>query len=79
MGSGIMALLATGRRREQDPGRPRHERRRCAGDRVGIGDDLEFVTHSPQPFFSACPPNSERIAERILSVNSPACLDSKRS
>lgn len=60
-------------------GQPSHERRRGAGDRIGVGDDLEFVMHSPQPFFSACPPNSERIAERILSVNSPACLDSKRS
>lgn len=61
------------------PGQPRHERRRGAGDRIGAGDDFEFVMHSPQPFFSACPPNSERIAERILSVNSPASLDSKRS
>lgn len=60
-------------------GQPPNERRRSAGDRIGVGDDPEFVMHSPQPFFSACPPNSERIAERILSVNSPDSLDSKRS
>src|SRR6266699_6368389 len=35
--------------------------------------------HEPQAFFSACPPNSERIAERIFPVNAPRSLDSNRS
>src|ERR1700744_1509372 len=32
-----------------------------------------------QAFFSACPPNSERMADRILPVNAPRSRDSKRS
>ncbi len=43
-----------------------------------VGHDHELVFHR-YPFFSAWPPNSERMAERILSVKSPLPLDSKRS
>ena len=32
-----------------------------------------------QAFFSRCPPNSERSADRILHVNAPASRDSNRS
>src|SRR5581483_2483607 len=33
----------------------------------------------PQAFFSACPPNSERRADRTCPVNAPRSLDSNRS
>ena len=45
---------------------------------AAVVHDHELVFHR-YPFFSAWPPNSERIAERILSVKSPLPLDSKRS
>ena len=47
---------------------------------IGVGESLEFVVHVPPYWaFSAWPPNSLRIAERILSVNSPSPRDSNRS
>src|ERR1700758_1050531 len=38
-----------------------------------------FVLIMDQAFFSACPPNSERMADRIFPVNAPASRDSNRS
>ena len=52
-----------------------------AGDRRRVGQGFELVLHRWRAycFFSAWPPNSLRMAERILSVNSPRPRDSKRS
>src|SRR5205823_14611322 len=55
---------------------------------LALGDSLlgfrgSFAARSliakPQAFFSAWPPNSDRIADRILPVNAPMSLDSNRS
>ena len=42
----------------------------------GRGDEFFGMN---QAFFSMCPPNSERIADRIFPVNAPLSLDSNRS
>jgi hypothetical protein len=60
--------------REREPtvlghGSPRalsHVLSRAAGDRVRVRQYLDLMTHRCQPFFSAWPPNSLRIADSTL-------------